>query len=114
MKTLSILFLFLAFFCVETVNAAPAKSIIKLVKSVTKTTKKVPCKKNIRKIPARSASKLDYIPDQPQRGCIGCWWTGKTTCRKCEGKGVTPGRLWGTNKCTVCLGTGKVKHSCNR
>ena len=107
---LSLIIVF-GFYCVA--NAAPANAVVKLVKNITKTTKKAPVKKMPKYIPPKKGSSIN-IPDAPKKGCLGCWWTGKINCNRCSGKGTVPGALWGENQCPSCLGTGKIRHSCNK
>jgi len=46
--------------------------------------------------------------------CKHCSGTGSVNCYQCNGKGETPGLLWGTNTCSKCGGSGKIKCSyCN-
>lgn len=94
-------------------NAAPANAVVKLVKNITKTTKKAPRKKIPKHIPSPNGSSIN-IPDAPAKGCLGCWWTGKINCNRCSGKGTVPGTLWGEKQCPSCSGTGKIRHLCNR
>lgn len=46
--------------------------------------------------------------------CEQCKGKGEITCTKCNGKGKTPGLLWGENPCTRCDQTGTIYcPSCN-
>ena len=112
MKTI-LLLLIIIFAAYDNVSAAPAQAVVKLVKNISKTTKKVPARKPLKRIPAKTGSSMN-VPDLPSKGCIGCWWTGKINCNRCSGKGTVPGVLWGSNQCPSCSGTGKIRHLCNK
>ena len=58
MKTI-LLLLIIIFAAYENVSAAPAQAVVKLVKNISKTTKKVPARKPLKRIPAKTGSSMN-------------------------------------------------------
>ena len=130
MKVLSVLVVFMLFMSVEPVNAGTASLIAKGAKKLVKTVKPKKVTPSFSFKPAKLSSPAVHpslsnninggaagyagrhlARNWNQQQCI-CNGTGMVTCMVCSGKGVVPGKLWGTNKCSSCAGSGKKKHKC--
>ena len=115
-----------------TVNAGPASLFAKGAKKLVKTVKpkKVTPSPSFSYKPATQPSRMavpssthnmsggaagyagrNLLRDWNKKQCV-CNGTGMIPCMTCAGKGVVPGKLWGTNKCSSCAGSGKKKHKC--